>query len=284
MTSTELNERIDLALQGDQEALEMLLGEVQHLVFTLSLRMLGSVADAEDATQEILVRVMTNLSSFRKESRFSTWVYRIAVNYLLNCKKHMFAQRPLSFEFYGNDIDAGFINSASVDLKGVDENLLAEELKLSCTNVMLQCLEPENRSIYILGTMFQTDSKTAAEILGITAENYRQKLSRVRKKMGNFLSAYCGLSATGRCDCKKRIGYAVSQKRLDPQRLEYSGLERLESGVLAQVKENMEQMDQLSGIFRSLPQYKATKPAGDFLRTLMKSADMQSIQSGGSAV
>ena len=204
MKQTELNERIGLALQGNQEALEKLLAEVQHLVFTLSLRMLGSVADAEDAMQEILVRVMTNLSSFRNESRFSTWVYRIAVNYLLNCKKSMFAQRPLSFEFYGKDIEAGYIDNAAVNLKGVDEDLLAEELKLSCTNVMLQCLEPESRSIYILGTMFQADSKTAGEILGMTAENYRQKLSRVRKKMGDFLSAYCGLSGTGRCDCKKK--------------------------------------------------------------------------------
>lgn len=284
MIQTDINGTVDLALEGNQDALEALLGEVQHLVFNLSLRMLGTVSDAEDASQEILVRVMTNLSSFRRESRFSTWVYRIAVNYLLNCKKSMFAQRPLSFEFYGRDIEAGFLDSAVVDLKGVDEDLLTEELKMSCTNVMLQCLDPDSRSVYILGTMFETDSKTAGEILGITADNYRQKLSRVRKKMGDFLSAYCGLSKTGRCDCKKRIGYAVSQRRLDPERLEYSGLEPLDSSLLTEVKDNMEQMDQLSGIFKSLPQYKATKTARDFLRAMMKSANMQSIQSSGGTV
>jgi RNA polymerase sigma factor (sigma-70 family) len=152
--------------------------------------MLGTVSDAEDASQEILVRVMTNLSSFRKESRFSTWVYRIAVNYLQNYKKSMFAQRPLSFEFYGRDIEAGFINNSSVDFRGVDEEMLAEELKMSCTNVMLQCLDPESRSIYILGTMFHIDSRTGGEILGMAADNYRQKLSRVRRRMGDFLSSY----------------------------------------------------------------------------------------------
>jgi RNA polymerase sigma factor (sigma-70 family) len=246
--------------------------------------MLGTVSDAEDASQEILVRVMTNLSSFRKESRFSTWVYRIAVNYLQNYKKSMFAQRPLSFEFYGKDIEAGFIDNSSVDLKGVDEDMLTEELKMSCTNVMLQCLDPESRSIYILGTMFHIDSCTGGEILGISPDNYRQKLSRIRRKMGDFLSSYCGLSKTGRCDCKKRIGYAVQQKRLNPSRLEYSSLEQLNSGMLLECKDMMEQMDQLSGIFQSLPKYKPAKSAEAFLRNLLESTNMQSIQNyGGNA-
>ena len=80
------------------------LGDVQDMVFNLSLRMLGTVPDAEDACQEILIKVMTHLSDFRKESRFSTWVFRIAVNHLRDYKKGMFAQRPLSFEVYGEDI------------------------------------------------------------------------------------------------------------------------------------------------------------------------------------
>lgn len=281
MTQVNKNELIEHALEGNQDALEKLLAEVQHLVFNLSLRMLGTVSDAEDASQEILVRVMTNLSSFRKESLFSTWVYRIAVNYLQSYKKSMFAQRPLSFEFYGRDIEAGFIDNASVDFKGVDEDMLAEELKMSCTNVMLQCLDPESRSIYILGTMFHIDSRLGGEILGMTSENYRQKLSRIRRKMGDFLSSYCGLSKTGSCDCKIRIGYAVQQKRLDPNRLEYSGLEQLDNGMLLDCKDRMEHMDQLSGVYQSLPKYKSTKSAEAFLRSLLKSTNMQSIQNYG---
>jgi RNA polymerase sigma factor (sigma-70 family) len=284
MIQSDKNELIELALQGNQYALEKLLTEVQHLVFNLSLRMLGTISDAEDASQEILVRVMTNLSSFRKESRFTTWVYRIAVNYLLNYKKSMFAQRPLSFEMYGQDIEAGFIDHNSVDLKGVDEDMLADELKMSCTNVMLQCLDPQSRSIYILGTMFQIDSKTAGEMMGLTSQNYRQKLSRSRRKMGDFLSAYCGLSKTGQCDCKKRIGFALQQKRLDPSRMQFCLLEQLDHSLLLDCKDKMEQMDQLSGIFNSLPQYKATKTARDFLRELLKSANMESIQSCGGTV
>ena len=92
---------VNQAAAGDKAALETILCSVQDMVFNLSLRMLGMIPDAEDATQEILIKVMTRLDSFRRESRFSTWVFRIAVNHLKNFRKGMFSQRPLSFEIYG---------------------------------------------------------------------------------------------------------------------------------------------------------------------------------------
>ena len=103
-TDNELGVWIDQAIAGDKQSLENLLVGVQDLVFNLSLRMLGTFPDAEDASQDILLKIMTHLSSFRKESSFSTWVFSIAVNHLKNYKKHMFAKYPLSFEFYGDDI------------------------------------------------------------------------------------------------------------------------------------------------------------------------------------
>lgn len=99
MQQEELNKRIDQAVQGDRLALEEVLTEIQDMVFNLSLRMLGTIADAQDAAQEILIKVMTSISTFRKESRFQTWVYRIAVNYLMDVKRSMFAAHPLDFDF-----------------------------------------------------------------------------------------------------------------------------------------------------------------------------------------
>lgn len=71
---------VEASLAGNSDALAELLTSVKDSVFNLSLRMLGNVFDAEDATQEILLKAMTNLSSFKQYSRFSTWVYRIAIN------------------------------------------------------------------------------------------------------------------------------------------------------------------------------------------------------------
>lgn len=100
-TNEELSVLIDKAAAGDKQSLETIILSVQDLVFNLSLRMLGTFADAEDTAQDILLKIITHLSSFKKESSFSTWVFSIAANHLKNCRKHMFARAPLSFEFYG---------------------------------------------------------------------------------------------------------------------------------------------------------------------------------------
>ena len=148
-------QRIEQAVAGNQEALESLLCSVQDMVFNLSLRMLGMIPDAEDAAQEILIKVMTHLSSFRQESSLQTWVFRIAVNHLLHYRKGMFSNRPLSFEAYSEDIASGREKDVPDVSGGVDQALLERELKLSCTNVMLQCLDAESRCVYVLGTMFR---------------------------------------------------------------------------------------------------------------------------------
>ncbi len=86
-TNEELSLLIDQAVAGDKEALETVISSVQDLIFNLSLRMLGTFADAEDASQDIILKVITHLSSFRKESAFSTWLFRIAVNHLKRLQK-----------------------------------------------------------------------------------------------------------------------------------------------------------------------------------------------------
>ncbi len=86
-TNEELSILIDKATSGDEKSLETIIASVQDLVFNLSLRMLGVFPDAEDATQEILLKVITHLSSFKKESSFSTWVFSIASNHLKNYKR-----------------------------------------------------------------------------------------------------------------------------------------------------------------------------------------------------
>ena len=153
-TNEELLALVEKAVAGDKKSLETVLSSVQDLVFNLSLRMLGTFPDAEDASQDILLKVMTHLSSYKGESAFSTWVFSIAANHLKDYKKHMFGKFPLSFEFYGDDIKNADIHNVPDLTQDVEKSILAEELKLSCTNVMLQCLDAESRCIFILGTMF----------------------------------------------------------------------------------------------------------------------------------
>ena len=194
----------------------------------------------------------------------------------MDYRKSIFAKRPLSFEFYGNDIRYGYYDNEDL-LLGLDREQLAGELKMSCSNVMLQCLDPESRCIFIIGTMFKVDSKMAGEIFEISPENYRKKLSRARKKMADFLSEYCGLGG-GKCSCIKRISYAIEQHRLDPKNLEYSKLKQLDHDILESCKLDMEYIDELSESFMSLPNYKTSVESRELIKNLLNSKEIKQIR------
>lgn len=277
-TNEELQALVEKATAGDKEALEALVTSVQDLVFNLSLRMLGTFADAEDAAQDILLKTITHLSSFRGDSSFTTWVFRIGVNHLKNYKKHMFAHAPLSFEYYGDDIENGNIQDVPDLTQNVEKELLAEELKLSCTNVMLQCLDTESRCIFILGTMFQLDSRIAGDILGMTPEAYRQRLSRIRKKMADFLGQYCGAYGRGRCKCRDRVNYAIQGHRLNPRQLDYVSATEIPLQTMLDVKHAMEDIDDLSQDFSFCKPYQSPERTRRLIQEFLNSTQLSMIQ------
>lgn len=274
-TNEELQAFIEKSTAGDKEALEAVILSIQDMVFNLSLRMLGTFPDAEDATQDILVKVMTHLPDFKGESAFSTWVFRIASNYLKDYKKHMFAKLPLSFEFYGDDIKNANIRDVPDLTQNVEKSILAEELKLSCTNVMLQCLDAESRCIFILGTMFRLDSRMAGEILGITAEAYRQRLSRVRRKVADFLEEYCGEYGNGSCHCAERVNYAIQNHRIHPARLDFQTAVPKE---MREFKEAMEEIDGISQEFSFCKAYQSPESLTKFVRDFLSGAAFSVVE------
>lgn len=277
MTSEMEKELVAKAVNGDNQALEQLWLPVQNQIFTLAIRMLADVEDARDALQDIFLKVYQNLASFKAESRFSTWAYRIGINTLLQYRKGKFAHMPLDFEFYGNDIRYA---NPDVALEVIDETTckaLAEELKLSCTNVMLQCLDSQNRCIFILGSMFHVDSKTGGELMGMTAENFRQHLSRSRRKMNAFLHEYCGL-AGGMCNCEKRVPYALATRRVSKEVQPMKSLTCLPQGTLLDVEEKMEHMDALAQTFEDMPMFEANFDGLTYLKQVMQSDAMKHIQ------
>lgn len=266
LTNEELSDLIQKATAGDKKALETVLIGVQDLIFNLSLRMLGTFPDAEDATQDILLKIITHLSSFKGESSFSTWVFSIASNHLKSYQKHMFAKFPLSFEFYGDDIRNADINDVPDLTQNVERSVLAEELKLSCSNVMLQCLDAESRCIFILGTMFKVDSRIAGDILGITPEAYRQRLSRVRKKVADFLKEYCGEYGNGTCRCADRVDYAIQNHRLNPGQLDFTAA--IPKKML-DVREAMEEIDGISHEFSFCKTYQSPEGLKKFIEDFL---------------
>ena len=277
-TNKETQDLIAKATAGDKKALELLVTDVQDIVFNLSLRMLGTFSDAEDATQDILLKMITHLSSFRGDSSFTTWVFSIAANHLKNYKKHMFARYPLSFEYYGDDIENGKVQDVPDLTQNVEKDVLAEELKMSCTNVMLQCLDTESRCIFILGTMFKIDSRIAGDILEMTPEAFRQRLSRIRRKMADFLGQYCGEYGGGRCKCKDRVNYAIQSHRINPLQLDYTAATEISIQTMLDVKNAMEDIDDLSQDFSFCKPYQSPERTKHLIQEFLDSTQFSIIQ------
>ena len=194
------------ARAGDRKALEDLIERHQAWIYNIALRMLFHPQDAEDATQEILVKVVTRLSSFEGRSSFRTWLYRIAANHLLNVKRGREELKITTFSAYGDALD----NTPDLDPpdpKSVspDGNLLVTEAMLACTSGMLLCLDREQRLAYILGAILGVSDTVAAEVLELTSENFRQRLARARRDLRNFMNDKCGLvNPANPCRCAKK--------------------------------------------------------------------------------
>ena len=149
---------------------------------------------------------------------------------------------------------------------------------MSCTNVMLQCLDTESRCIFILGTMFRIDSRIAGEILEMTPEAYRQRLSRIRKKMAGFLEQYCGAYGGGTCRCRDRVNYAIQSHRLNPRQLDYTKTNEISVETMLDVKHAMEEMDDLSQDFSFCKAYQSPEHMKCLVQELLNSAQFSVIK------
>lgn len=149
---------------------------------------------------------------------------------------------------------------------------------MSCTNVMLQCLDMESRCIFILGTMFKIDSRIAGDILEMTPEAYRQRLSRIRRKMADFLSEYCGEYGGGRCKCKDRVNYAIQNHRLNPLQLDYAEAAEIPVQTMIDVKHAMEEIDDLSQDFSFCKPYQSPERVKHLIQEFLDSTQLSIIQ------
>ena len=220
MIPTALENLARLAIGGDREALDGLVRALQGDVYGLALRMLWNREDAEDATQEILVRTVRRLAQFDFRSSIRTWVYRIAVNYILDVKKSPVEQMHLNFQRFGDDLVEGLSSDGPADS---ERSLLVEEVKIGCTLGMLQCLDRPHRLAYVLGEILDLTGPEAAEALGISPELLRKRLQHARATIEAFTRAYCGLASDrANCACHRRVPAALRLGRVRPDALDFA--------------------------------------------------------------
>jgi RNA polymerase sigma factor (sigma-70 family) len=269
---------VQRARAGDRDALEALIKRHQGWIYNIAVRMLFHPQDAEDATQEILIKILTRLSSFEGRSTFRTWLYRIVVNHLLNTRRSRVEDPEINFRMYGEELDkTPDLELPDPKAGSPDANLLVTEAMLACTSGMLLCLDREQRLAYILGAIFTVSDTVAAEVLEITAENFRQRLARARRDLRNFMNDKCGLvNQANPCRCAKKTRGFIQAGHVDPDNLLFNRERICEVRDAApQAFETIKTLDgKCADIYREHPFYKPPDLA-QMVRQLVESPDLK---------
>lgn len=194
------------AVAGDAAALSALCRALEAPVFRLCLRMLGDVRDAEDAAQDVLVKVITNLSRFEGRSALTTWVHQVAVRHVLAMKKSRAEERAIDDDAFLELLEQGLAFSATQPPPTPEDRALINEVRLSCTQGMLLSLSREERLSLVLVDLLGFDGAEAADIVETSHDAFRQRVSRARTKLSAFLQRACGeVNEEAACRCEKQL-------------------------------------------------------------------------------
>jgi RNA polymerase sigma-70 factor, ECF subfamily len=171
MVASEHSTRVEQCQKGDQEAIEALIREHQRMIYSLCYRMTGSMADAEDLAQETFIHAYQHLEGFRAEARFSSWLYRIAVNQCLNWQKREQRRERLQKEWSAET--AGPSGEDSRRLQQVQAALLK--------------LPPKQRAAVVLTACDGLAHAEAAQVLGCSETTVSWRLFAARRKLKRLL-------------------------------------------------------------------------------------------------
>ena len=265
------------ATQGDLAALDAVLLAIQPGVFNLAVRMLGNREDAADATQEILLKVVTHLGGFRHEAAFTTWVFQVARNHLLTAATRSKESPEVSLEGMAQRLQSGLDFAAAVqqaDGQSVltpEDKLAARQVALSCTQSMLMALGREQRLVYLLDIVFHLPSTQAALVLDLTPEAYRQRLSRARAQLDAFTGNTCGLASDkAACRCEKQLPALQHLQRSGaPQSALLAAVQRSERAEAGRQFDALVRMGDAASVMRAHPEYQAPESLRGAIRAVL---------------
>jgi RNA polymerase sigma factor (sigma-70 family) len=233
---------IETILSGSRNDLETLILRHQAWIYNIALKMVLDPQDAQDVTQEILIKMVTKLSTFNgRKGSFRTWLYRIVANHVINMKKKKYEKVFASAEEAHRVIDT----MPDQGLDGIaDASILIEELKIKCWTSMLLCLDRKHRLVFILGEVFDVGDRIGSEVLEISKENFRKMLSRARARIDHFMNHNCGLiHPDNSCHCSRKLKGFIENGFIKTDRIEFYQQEV--DRIKAVVVKNMGEFDRI---------------------------------------
>ena len=169
------NYYVEQVLYGETESFAPLLYRYSKRVFSLIVKIVGNREDAEELTQDVFVKAYRSLATFRADSSFSTWIYRIAYNMAISATRKK-AHNIIS-------IDESVLSEATDD---TDDMMLEDsnnELRIVYLTRALEQLSPDERAMILLFYKENMTMEEIAVITGFTETNVKTKIFRIRKKL-----------------------------------------------------------------------------------------------------
>lgn len=176
---------VQRVLDGDVNEYEKLVLEYQKNVYNLALRMTGDAEDAADMAQEAFIKAYNSLASYRGDSRFSVWLYRIVSNVCLDFLRARKRRQTVSLSVVDDEGEETELEIS--DESASPEKLLERSMTRDAVRRGLQELTPEYRQILILRELQGMSYDEIAETLGLESGTVKSRIFRARKKLCSFL-------------------------------------------------------------------------------------------------
>jgi RNA polymerase sigma-70 factor (ECF subfamily) len=196
----ELMERI---IGGERELFYELVQPYERVVFHSAVAILGNDADAEEVAQEAMLKALTHLPGFRRESKFSTWLIQIAMN---EAKAKLRKERRSlydSIDARKPSEDGEYIPMELADWREIPSEALEQKELREALNAALKALPEKYRTVLMLRDVQQISIAETAQVLGLTQENVKTRTSRARLQMRDLLAGGWGGAWTTKAESKQ---------------------------------------------------------------------------------
>jgi hypothetical protein len=177
-------------------------------------------------------------------------------------------EQMASFEVLDSLLASGERNPPLPPASDAELTLMAEEVRMACTQGVLLSLERPQRVAWILSEVFELSSEEGAAVLEIEPAAFRKRLSRARERLEAWFRGRCGLAnGQNACRCKRQIPVAAAFGVLDLHRLEYASRSRVALRIVAEA----DQLESAASLLTAHAEYRAPATVLDGIRGLINS-------------
>jgi RNA polymerase sigma-70 factor (ECF subfamily) len=197
-------------IREDTNTFDQLYRDNQPKVYRLAMSLAGNVHDAEDITQEAFFRAFRSYETFRGESSFFTWIYRIALNV---ANDHLKQRTKMPIEMLTEDL--GYSLEEIIDpnpANNPETELLGHQTRIKCLHAMTECLPLDQRKVFCLAITMGLSHKIVAEILQCSVGSVKTTLHRAKKRWFGYMENRCQfIKKSNPCKCRQFVRFGLSK-------------------------------------------------------------------------